>query len=509
MDRVINPNAKQKLALELPTKRLILSGGIRAGKSLAGCIKIRDIAVHMPGSQIMVMKATLKEIRDDTWKILYNPIDGLLANTRRYGRLNRSNYEHFLPNGSKIIYRQGSESGDEKKLLGLDLSVVYFSQAENISKEVFENALGRLTHWGEISDPDSRGYAYMQKYNNNEYVGVAKRPAHFFIMDCNPDTGSWIFDEIISRCPGAEDPIKFAATPHVKYIYEDSKTKRPAGWDIVNFKSYDNKLLPGQEEWIAEQKAMISDVHFRRQIEGEWVGAEGMIFAHFENTIHIAPNSFCPEFEYNKLIHEIVVAIDPGSAWYTGVVFAAFDKKTNKYIIFDEIKIKNTIISEIVNGEHGIKEKLASYRIPIDSVKFIIDAAANAVESNGISKADQYKQSKIYVINANKALGLERINGLFKQKKIFIMGNCVHLLRDIKSYAFDKDGKPKKGTGEKAFDVMDAFRYCINQFAYGLDIIPPTPSEILAASTGTPAEKLLAYQLNEHYFKKTHTGFGI
>ncbi len=505
-DRILHPNPKQKLALELPTKRLILAGGIRAGKSLTACIKIRDIAVNMPGSQIMVMKSTLKEIRDDVFKILYNSSDGLLANTRMFGRLNKSNYEHYLPNGSKIIFRQGSEAGDEKKLRGLDLSAIFFFQAENIAKPVFEDALGRLTHWGDYKDPKSRGYAYVQKYGSGEYPGKARRPAHFFIMDCNPDTGSWIYDEIIARCPESVDPVKFAATPHIRYQFIDDKTKSPAYWDIINFKSHDNSQLPDVVEWIAEQKAMTSDVYYRRMIEGEWVGSEGMVFNHFENTIHIAPNSSCPEFEYNKLIHEIVVAIDAGNSWYTGVVFTAFDKKTNKYIIFDEIKIKNTIISDIAEL---IKDKLISYRIPIDAVKFVIDAAANATESNGISRSDQYKQAKIYVTNANKTMGLERINGLFKQKKIYIMGNCIHLLRDIKSYAFDKDGKPKKGTGEKAFDVMDAFRYCINNFAYGSEIVLPTPAEILASSEGTPASKLLTYQLNEHYFKPKSTGFGI
>ncbi len=506
-ERIINPNIKQTLALELPTKRLILAGGIRAGKTLAGCLKIREIAVRMPGSQIMVMKSTLKEIRDDTWKILYNQTDGLLANSRRYGRLNKSNYEHFLPNGSKIIYRQGSESGDEKKLLGLDLSCIYFSQAENISKEIFENALGRLTHWGDIHSPDSRGFAYMKKYNNDEYVGIAKKPAHFFIMDCNPDTGSWIYDDIIRRCPESVDPIKFATIPHVKYTYEDDKTKKSASWDIVNFKSYDNSQLPGVNEWIAEQKALTSDNYFRRMIEGEWVGSAGMIYNHFDNARHIAPNIHQSEFKYDKHIHEIVVAIDPGSSWYTGVIFMAFDKRTQKYIVWDEIKIKNTIISEIADI---IKEKLKAEHVSLDDIKFVIDHAANQTESNGISKADQYKQAKIYVTNANKNMGLERINGLFKQNRIFIMGNCVHLLRDIKSYAYDKDGKPNKKSGVNAYDLADAFRYAINNYAFGLEVTPLTPEEVLRSSEGSLASKLITYQLNKQaYEQHKPTGWGI
>ncbi len=506
-ERVIYPNDKQTLALQLPTKRLILSGGIRAGKTLAGCIKIRDIALSMPGSQIMVMKNTLKEIRDDTWKILYNPTDGLLANTRIYGKLNKSNYEHFIPNGSKIIYRQGSESGDEKKLRGLDLSCIYFSQAENISKNIFEDALGRLTHWGDNNDATSRGYAYIQKYKSGEYSKyIAKKPAHFFIMDCNPDTGSWIYDDIIRKCPESIDPVKFALIPHVRYQFIDDKTKKPAYWDIVNFKSYDNSQLPEVTNWIAEQKAMTSDTYFRRMIEGEWVGSEGMIYSHFDNK-HIAPNLSCPEFVYDKYLHEIIVSIDPGSAWYTGVVFMAYDKKTQNYIIFDEIKIKNTIISEISTI---IKEKLITEKIDINDVKFLIDAAANAQESNGISKADQYRQSKIYVNNANKQMGLERINGLFKQNRIFIMGNCINLLRDIKSYAYNKDGHPNKKTGANAYDLADAFRYCINNYAYGLEITQPTPMEILKSSKGTQAQKAVTYMISEYYNKQTKpSGFGI
>ncbi len=460
-----NLNPKQALALTVPTKRLLLSGGRRGGKTISGLLKIREIATRMPGSQILIMRRSLKEIRDDIWKSLYNPQDGLLASNRIYGTLNKTNYEHFFPNGSKILYRQGGDAGDEKKLLGLDLSCIYFEQAENINKSMFENALACLTHWGDIKDPTSRGYRYIQKYGKGEYAAsIAKRPAHFFIMSCNPDTGSWIYDDIIRTCKDYNHK-----TPHVHHP--------DLGWDIINFQSYDNKQLPDVDKWIEEQRIMTSEIYFRRMIEGEWVGGDGLIYSHFDNK-HIIKDAESKEngFKLNDTNrYEIVVAIDQGSAWYTGVVFCAYDKKNETYIIFDEIKVRDTIIPDI---SALIKEKLKTYELDINKVVFLIDAAANANESSGISKSDQYKQCGIYVNNANKTLtgevngnpvGLERINGLFKQNRIAICGNVVYLREDIKSYHYDSNGKPNKRRGAQAFDMADAFRYCINKFAYGLD----------------------------------------
>lgn len=391
------------------------------------------------------MRKTLKEIRDDVFKTLYNPLDGLLANTKVYGKLNKSNYEHVLPNGSKIMFRQAD---DEKKLLGLDLSCIYFEQAENIDKKIFDYALTRLTFWGDYKNPESRGYRYVQKYASGEYAdSIAKKPHHFFILSCNPDTNSWIYDDIISTCP-SYTPF----TPHIKHP--------ELGWDIINFQTEDNVQLPDVKNYIDEIKLTSSDTHFRRLILGEWIGSEGMIFSHFINSAHIVS-----DFTYNEDRHEIVVGIDPGSSWYTGVIFGAYDKKTQKYIVFDEIKTRDVIIPEVAIQ---IKEKLAGYKINLTKVMFLIDSAANAKESAGISKADQYRQNGIYVTNANKVLdgALERINGLFKQNKISIVGSAIHLLNDIKSYRYDENGKPNKGKGAQAFDMVDAFRYFINHYAY-------------------------------------------
>lgn len=456
-------NPKQELALETPTRRLLLSGGVRSGKSLAAAIKIREIALRIPGSQILIMRKTLKEIRDDIFKTFYNPLDGLFANERLYGKLNKSNYEHVLPNGSKLIYRQAD---DPKKLLGMDLSAIYFEQAENISKDIFDYALTRLTFWGDIKNPQSRGWRYIQKYSSGEYADtIAKKPGHFFIMSCNPDTGSWIYDDIISTCP---DYTPF--TPHIKHP--------ELGWDIINFQTQDNSQLPQVKEYISEIKTTSSDTHFRKYILGEWVGSEGQIFSHFRNALHIIS-----DYKYDENKHEIVVGIDPGSSHYSGIIFTAFDKKSNKYIVFDEIKIKDKIIPEISDL---IKEKLNTYKIDINKTQFIIDSAANSADSGGVSKADQYRQHKIYVQNANKELhgALERINGLFKQNKVFIVGSCIHLLNDIKSYKWDKSGNPDKGSGERAFDLADAFRYTLNKFVYGdkyVEIKPPEKDPVKRA----------------------------
>lgn len=382
-------NSKQELAISTPTKRLLLSGGVRSGKSVAAAIKVREIALRMPGSQILIVRKTLKEIRDDIFKTFYNPIDGLLANTKMYGSLNKSNYEHNLPNGSKIMYRQAD---DEKKWLGLDLSCVYFEQAENIEKKYFDYALTRLTFWGDNKSKESKAYRYIQKYNNNEYASViAKRPNHFFIMSCNPDTGSWIYDDIIATCPNYTH-----FTPHIKHP--------DLGWDIINFQTVDNVQLPDVKKYIDEIKLTSSDTHYRRLIQGEWCGSEGMIFSHFINSLHIVS-----DWKYIPDQHEIIIGIDPGISQYSAVCFGAYNRKTSTYTVFDEMRTKDMTIQEISSI---IKEKLKGYNIPIDKCQFLIDAAANQKESNGVSRADQYKQNKIYVINANKVLegALERIN---------------------------------------------------------------------------------------------------
>jgi len=469
---LLPPNPKQELVMNTKCNRIILSGAQRAGKTLAAMMKIKQIALKMPTSRILVCRRTLKEIKENIYDILFNPENGILIDSS-YGVFTESKGEYKFRNGSIIIFKQLDKV---EKLLGPEYNVIYFGQAEFIPKMFYDYAIGRLTYWGNLKNPASKGWRYIQKYGRQGSKLFASRPAHFFILDCNPNTASWIYEYFIKKCPNYHH-----LTPHLEYVIEDedgnpeieegmhkdNETRKRIKWDIFNFQTRDNIAgVPNIESYILETKVTANETYYRRYIEGEWIGAEGIIYDCFIAKSANEQGHIISDFKYSKDRYDLITAIDTGSSWYTGIIFGAFDKKTQNYIIYNEIKVKQTLIPEICDL---IKNYLKADKIDIDDVQFIIDAAANAPESNGASKSDQYKQQKIYVRNANKTLegALDRINSLFKQNRIYITGNCISLLKDLQTYSRNNKGKPNKGFGENAFDLADSFRYFLNEYAGG------------------------------------------
>ena len=475
---LLKPNPKQLLALTIKTDRLLLSGGVRGGKTSSALWKVVKMCELIPGSKACMMRATYKEIKADIWSALFNPFTGPLASSTM-GKLNKTEMTYKFRNGSIIEFLNAEKTSN---LLGREYSIIYIEQAEYIPKAFFEALLERNTWWGDPNMPGTKGNQYEKIWANNN-KGKAQRVQNLIILSCNPNKHSWIYETFISTCKDYNH-----LKPHI--IHSTFKD-----WHIVNFQSYDNKhFVPDIDKWITEQKQFCSETEYQRKVEGAWVGAEGLIWNFFDMDKNTFPNSSNPEFKYDKNRHDIFVSIDPGKAWFTGVIFGAFDRVSKRYIIFEEIRTKDILIEDISKSIHNI---LASYEIGSD-VNYIIDAAANELESNGISRSEQYIKNKIYVRNANKTLdgALERINGLFRNKDIIIGKHCTQLIQDIQAYSKGKDGKPDKGTGNKAYDMCDAMRYFINEYGSGApEIEKKTAIQIINDSDLPPFQKYLNYQM--------------
>ncbi len=471
---IIQPNPKQKLALTLKTERLLLSGGVRGGKTSSGLWKVIKYCQLIPGSKACIMRSTYKEIKSDIWEALFNPFTGPLA-SKSIGKLNKSEMTYKFKNGSIIEFLNADRTD---ALLGREYSIIYLEQAEYIPKKFFEALLERNTWWGDPSKPNTKGYIYEKTWANNN-KGMSQKVKNIIILSCNPNKHSWIYDTFIRTCKDYSH-----LKPHVKHnILTD--------WDIVNFQSYDNlHFVPDLPKWLAEQKQFNSETEYQRKVEGAWVGAEGLIWHFFD----MERNTFSYEFKYDKDIHDIFVSIDPGKAWFTGIIFGAYDRKQKQYIVFDEMRLKDIPIEDICTKIHAT---LQDYGIGSD-VNYIIDAAANELESNGVSRSEQYIKGKIYVRNANKTLdgALERINGLLREKDIIISRHCISLISDIQAYSKGVDGKPDKGVGNKAYDMCDAMRYFCNEYGSGgPEIKQKTAIEKINESNLPPYQKYLNYQM--------------
>lgn len=471
---LLKPNPKQKLALTLKTDRLLLSGGVRGGKTSSALWKVVKMCELIPGSKACIMRATYKEIKADIWSALFSPFTGPLASPA-IGKLNKTDMVYKFRNGSVIEFLNADKTSS---LLGREYSIIYIEQAEYIPKMFFEALLERNTHWGNPNQFGTKGYQYEKMWAGNN-KGKSEKVKNLIILSCNPNKHSWIYETFISTCKDYDHKI-----PHLKHTtFKD--------WDIVNFQSYDNlHFVPDLPKWLEEQKQFNSETEYQRKVEGAWVGAEGLIWNFFD----LNENTFKHEFKYEKEKHDIFVSIDPGKAWFTGVIFGAYDKVLKKYYIFEEIRTKDTLIEDISKTIHNI---LAGYNIGSD-VNYIIDAAANELESNGVSRSEQYIKNKIYVRNANKTLegALERINGLFRNRDIKIAAHCTQLIQDIQAYSKGIDGKPDKGTGNKAYDMCDAMRYFINEYGNGgPEVEKKTVIQIINESNLEPYQKYLNYQM--------------
>jgi len=268
-------------------------------------------------------------------------------------------------------------------------------------------------------------------------------------------------DQAIKRCSGVSSRIFMDTNPDhpehfIKTDYIDkSGDKLKSGRVRIqshHFTLEDNTLL--SETYIENIKASTpAGVWYKRDIQGEWVLAEGIIYSEFDKNFHVIPKMEIPEgwLKYR--------GIDWGFQNPFVCLWAAVDPDGTIIIYKEHYEAKKLIKdhAEVINNEGGEYE--------------------STVADHDAQDNEEIRQFGIYTKPAEKGvlMGIQRVaKRLVKQAngkaRLYITENCVNVIQEFGRYewASSVPGKNMKEEPLKANDhAMDAVRYIISEIDEG------------------------------------------
>ena len=251
-----------------------------------------------------------------------------------------------------------------------------------------------------------------------------------------------VFDEIKSRCSGYGARILVDTNPdHPEhwlrrdYLLNDDES-------ILKYKFtiYDNTFL--NERYINNiVNTTPSGMFTERNILGNWVSGDGVVYQDFDAAIHLIDNIDDLHFK------RYVVGVDWGYSHYGSIVVFGITAD-NKYVLIEEHTEQFKEIDYWVEIGRLINDK---YKRPI----FYCDSARP-------EHVERFQREGLRARNANKEViaGIENVSKLYKENKLFIHDKAAVRFKDeIYTYIWnDKTGMPEKEND----DVQDAIRYAIH-----------------------------------------------
>lgn len=225
-----------------------------------------------------------------------------------------------------------------------------------------------------------------------------------------------------------------------------------------------------------EIKAMTSSVSEQDQLSrryGKFTVGEGLVYPEFDQSVHVIdPFDVPKEWQTN-------ISIDPGLTNPTSCHFYAVDFDGNIYVVAEHFEAGQSVDYH-VKKIFEIADEIGWKRDAKGRLSALIDSAANQrTLASQKSVAELFCEKGILVnTNVNKDLysGIQRIKSLFEQRppKIYIFKNCVNLIRELKSYWWGDNDRPKK-TDDHALDEL---RYFVMTQPRPTKPLPPPKSQI-------------------------------
>lgn len=254
--------------------------------------------------------------------------------------------------------------------------------------------------------------------------------------------------EVISRCSykGARvlidtNPENPAHSVKTDYIDKDGQKLENGRLNIkvFHFTLFDNVFL--DEEYVESIVASTPSGMFTdRDIHGQWVAAEGVVYKDFDKDKHYIDNADGVNFV------KYFAGVDWGYE-HPGSIVVIGEDDTGCLYILEEHSQQHEEIDYWVDVAKGIKNQYGN-------IFFYCDSARP-------EHVKRFKREHIKAVNADKAVvsGIEEVAKLFKTDKLKVIRNKVdRFQKEIFMYVWnEKTGEPVKMWD----DVLDSIRYAI------------------------------------------------
>lgn len=368
-------------------KILLLSGAKRAGKThVAMLLFLAHVAKYEgEGLAFIIGGATYSSI----WRNILDDMEKIIGRDIKLDKKNA-----FQLFGNKIYVFDGSKSDSWKKARGFTSAGAFLNEGTALHDMFVKEVISRCS-----------------------YKGAR------IIIDTNPENPAH---------PVKED-----------YIDKDGQTLDSGRLNIraFHFTLYDNIFLdPEYVESIVASTP--SGMFTSRDILGQWVAAEGVIYRDFDKDIHFISSKEAEDIDFTYYW----AGVDWGYEHHGSIVVIAQGSNDDYYMI-EEHAAQHKEIDEWVDIAKDIKERYGN-------INFYCDTARPEYIM-------RFRREKIRAINADKSVmaGIGEVARLFKTNKLKIIEDKVTLFKkEIFMYVWNSEtGEPVK----KWDDVLDSLRYAI------------------------------------------------
>ncbi len=382
----------------------IAHGSVRSGKTIAATWRFLAFICGSPYDEFMISGKTRDTIERNVVRDLIRIIDGKLPYKYR-------KFDNYLDIAGKRIWLIGfSDEGATEKVRGMTVGGWYADELTSASKSTVEMAITRCS------------------------VDGAKM---FWTM--NP-----------------ESPYHF--------IYTDYITNQ----DLINsgtvkawhFTLEDNLHL--SKRYIEELKRVNrkSQVNYKRNILGQWVIAEGVIYDSFDEKVHVFHDDLTSTFD------EINICCDYGVSTVTTFGVMGIVKNTkegNKYYLQEETYYdaqQRGVAQSDSDRVDDIVRLQNKYGLNRRSTIFLPHDAASLKAQ---CRKDPRIQMKVRTYAPDTYKDINRIQDLFNTRRFFIHESCKNSITQAQTYCWDT--KAQQRGEDKPLKVDD---HCPDMWRGGL-----------------------------------------
>jgi len=377
-------------------------GAIRAGKTTAANIAWLNYVRQAPAGQLAILGKTLDTIRRN----VLIPLKALHPDAVKFTR----GSTHCVILGRQIDLIGFSDRTSEERIRGLTLKGAYVDELTLMDELMFQTLLGRL------SDDDSRMFA-----------------------TTNPDTpGHWLNRLFISRVKAGKLP----------------------GWHIWRFTMDDNPGLSAARK--ARYARELTGLWFRRMYLGEWVAAEGAVFADWD------PQTMTVQWARLPVMSRLLAAgVDYGTNNPTAVELLGLGMDGRLYLV-DEWRHDGRISGRWTDQRlvQWMREWLEADHLPGNDGRaeppiewVVVDPSAASFQQECI------EQRITRITNANNSVlpGVQLTASMLSTGRLIISSRCRGFIEEAPGYSWDEKqtDKGKDAVIKTADHSLDGARYAL------------------------------------------------
>lgn len=405
-------NDKQRLFLETPATEVLYSGAVGAGKTRALCTKGYVLNLLYPGNRGLLVRKEFTTLPASTLKTLLEEV------IPPHMVIKHDTQKHFIVHKTGSFDKDGNEIYSEIWYFGLDKKATQDYNTKILS-----------TQWGWI------GVDEIVEISETDY-DVLKTRLRFKIPYLDDKEN----DEVIRPIFGATNPDGPMHWLYKKFFLETKKDRL-----VVLTTAYENLRLP--KNYIKGLEESLTGLTRERLLYGRWVQAEGVIYKTFDPAKHVIGDERLLALNSYKYL---IAGADSNFPLPRACVLIGVCGDGSRHVI-DEFYKTNAYVE-------NLKEWLIDWK---KQTKLTIRVYHDPSDPQAISKLNS---QGVYVSKANNDVipGISTVDGHISNGRLFIHKRCIGVLKEIMSYAWDKEREGERPNKDFPDHAMDALRYALH-----------------------------------------------